>query len=168
MTVSRETRGIIMRAIEHVSQEPGVIGRGHYDKACWLDRVIAHMNAEQPIAAADASLGCVTEYYAQRIEEYIRTTRDAEIENLRGIEALRRNVRQQQRIVQVHTENGDYLTKRLRDCTAAELDTLARQYEKSAAADSRRATYYRSLAQQMRLFGLAEGLPLSKALDQQA
>jgi hypothetical protein len=36
--------------------------------------------------------------------------------------------------------------------------------EKSAAADTRRAGYYRVLARQMRLAGLAEQDPLSKLL----
>lgn len=164
MAVSKETRALVMRVIETASHAPGVIGKGHYDKRQWLVAVVAHMENQEPVAMQDAAQGCLAEYLAQRIEEYIRSTRDSAIENLREIDALRRDQRQQNRIVQVRMESGDHTAKKLKDCTPSELDVLAEQYEKSAAADTRRAGYYRVLARQMRLAGLAEQDPLSKLL----
>jgi hypothetical protein len=164
MAVGKETRALVMRVIEQASRAPGVIGKGHYDKRQWLVEVLGQLKTDEPLAWQDAAQGCLAEYLAQRIEEYIRSTRDAAIENLRALDALRCDQRQQNRIVQVRMENGEHAAKKLKDCTPSELDVLAEQYEKSAAADTRRAGYYRVLARQMRLAGLAEQDPLSKLL----
>lgn len=56
------------------------------------------------------------------------------------------------------------VTELVKTCPPLELDTLAEQYERSSAADARRARFCRLLAQQMRLAGLADDAPLTRLL----
>lgn len=163
MAVSKETRAIVMRAIATLADE-AVNGTG-IDKPLWRRLLIAHMDKQEPEAAKELAAAVLEPWYAERIEDYIRGSRDAGIENLTELEQVKRRLRKLQTIVQIKGQNGQYVAKKIQACTPIEHDTLAEQYEKSGAADLRRAKFHRFVAQQMRLAGLAENDPLSKLLS---
>lgn len=162
MSIRPELRAIVMRAIEKIGQQ--VVTPLGYDKAAWRARVMDHMATDEPEARAEVAADCETVWYGQRIDEYIRHSRDAAVETVRDIDALKRALKAENRIVQIRAEDGSFVAKRLTDCTATEHDQIADQYEKSSASDARRARFHRLLARQMRLAGLAETDTLAKLL----
>lgn len=165
MSVSPEARRVVMGAIAHVRHtDRSIVQRAEFDTTRWLRRLQAYLHEEEPFVEQEVATGSSEDYLQQRINEYIRSGRDAEVENLRALDGLRKSVKQQQRIVQIRNDDGDYIAKELQFCSPRELDALASQYEASARADMRRGRFYRDLAQQARLLGLGETAQLARLL----
>ena len=155
-------RAIAMRMIAVIGEE--IVEPSGYDKEQWLTLVARRMKADEPVADAVIKTASATAVYRSLIEQYIRSSKNAAIENLTDLERIKARLRQEHQIVQVKGADGAYVAKPLKACSALELDTLAEQYERSAASDTRRARFCRLLARQMRLAGLADSDPLSKLI----
>lgn len=155
-------RAIAMRTIEEVGAE--VVKSSGYDKRVWLALVMKRMQEAEPVADAVIRTDAAGAVYRGLIEQYIRASKNAAVENLTDLEKIKARLRSENQIVQVKGADGVHVAKPLKACSALELDTLAEQYERSAASDMRRARFCRLLAQQMRLAGLADADPLSKLI----
>jgi len=101
------------------------------------------------------------------LRRFIRSSRDARIEHIREIGKIARAAARSQRIEQIALESGEYVAKRIVDCTRQELRILAEQYEKRALSMSRRAMFYRRIDHQLALAGLGEAETLQDWIGQQ-
>lgn len=155
-------RSIAMRVIEAVGAQ--IVQSSGYDKSAWLALVAKRMKDDEPVADSVIRTDAAGAVYRSLIEQYIRGSKSAAVENLTDLERIKAKLRTENQIVQVKGADGAYAAKPIKTCTALELDTLAEQYERSSAADARRARFCRLLAQQMRLAGLADADPLSKLI----
>lgn len=155
-------RAIAIRMIASVADE--IVRPAGYDKRAWLTLVIQRMQQTEPLADSVIRTDAAGDVYRGLIEQYIRGSKNAAVENLTDLEKIRARLRNQEQIVQVKGADGVHVAKPLKACTALELDTLAEQYERSSASDARRARFCRLLAQQMRLAGLADSDPLSRLI----
>lgn len=151
-----------MRMIAAIGEE--IVQSSGYDKERWLSLVSERMATHETVADAVIRTASATGVYRSLIDQYIRSSKNAAVENLTDLDRIKARLRQEHQIVQVKGADGTYVAKPLKACSALELDTLAEQYERSAASDMRRARFCRLLARQMRLAGLADADPLSKLI----
>ena len=97
---------------------------------------------------------------------YIRASRDPRIEQVRELDRIARAANRSQRIEQIEIEPGQYVAKRVVDCTRRELRILARQYDRRAESMIRRASFYRRIEQQLELAGMDDGQSMQDWLRQ--
>lgn len=161
MGIRPEVSSIVSQAVAALADAPCVVTPAGIDKQRWLLELTRHMQANEPHAHAEIVAATLEPWYRARVEDFIRGSKHVAIESLTEWTAIAKRLREERAIVQVQLESGKFLTKRLVDCTVEQLEQLARQYESGSAALSRRAQFYRRLAQQMRLEGLRETAPLS-------
>lgn len=155
-------RSIAMRMIEMVGAE--IVKSSGYDKAAWLWLVSERMQTQEPIADAVIRTEAASGVYRSLIEQYIRSSKSAAVENLTDLEKIKATLRAGNAVVQIKGADGAYAAKPLKACTPLDMDVLAEQYERSSAADARRGRFYRMVAQQMRLAGLGEQATVSQLL----
>jgi hypothetical protein len=162
MAIPNEARSIAMRAIARISER--VTTSSGLNKERWLQVLERYMAIIEPMADKTVKAGASRDYYHDLIEQYIRNSKDAAVENLNDLDKIKRQLRKRDQIVQIKDVTGRYVAKKMSACSPLELDTLAEQYERSSAADARRARFCRLLARQMRLAGLDDRAPLSELL----
>lgn len=164
MVISKEARAIALRVCEALAAEPSIVKSSGIDKARWKTMLAQRMKRDERVADRVIGNGARQAYYDAIVEYRIRFSKDAAVENLRDLEAIKRALKEQSQMVQVHTQTGGYAAKMLKACTPLELDTLAEYHRQKEQGHGRRASFYERLAFQMRLAGLAEDDPLSKLL----
>ena len=80
---------------------------------------------------------------------------------------IARQAKRSQRIEQIEIEPGQYVAKRVLDCSRRELLLLAAQYERKGRGMLRRAAFYRTLEAQLKLAGIDEAESLGDWMAQQ-
>lgn len=162
--VGRDVRALLFAEIDKVAGEPRVLMSWGIDKDRWVRTVLIRMKRYQRCAFDEIAATCVAEYFKQRVAEFIRSSRDAAVENLTDVEEIKKSVKRSKRVVEVKQSDGSYVSKRESQCTPSELEVLADFHEGLGETHRRRASHYRLMAKQMRLAGFAETDPLSKYL----
>lgn len=99
---------------------------------------------------------------------FIRASRHPAIEQHKELARIARAAQRSLRIEQIEIEPGQYIAKRVLDCSRRELLLLAGQYETKARGMLRRAAFYRTLERQLALAGIDESETLRDWIDQQA
>lgn len=156
LPISPSVKRVVMAAVHHVrSNDRSIVKRAEFDPIRWRQQVRRHLDQNDPVVVRELELGSSEAYIATCVDEYVRSSRDPELDNIRALDDVRKNVRRQRQIVRVHDIHG-YTDKELRHCTPRDLDALKSQYEKSGRADLRRSKFYGDLAQQVRQLGLGE------------
>jgi len=97
----------------------------------------------------------------------IRSSRHPAIEFQRELARIARAAKRSTRIEQIEIAPGEYVAKRVIDCSRRELLLLAAQYERKARGMSRRAAFYRALEEQLRLAGIDDSETLQHWIDRQ-
>ena len=166
MRITREIKAIVSGIIDAVSREAGVVNSHGIDEHRWRRRVWRRMERDQPHAHAAVEAGAAEDWYALRIAEHIRRSRDTEIENLRDwkeqLDRLRGGAADE--VLRIRVGQNEYVAKRLRDCTTAECLPVGEQYMESSRDLARRGRFLLEVGRQMRLAGLGEDDPLSVLL----
>jgi hypothetical protein len=163
--ISQQSHRIILAAVGTVRKtDPTIVRRAEFDAVRWRKAVRKHLDQYDPVVVKELEAGSSEAYIGSCVDEYIRNSRDPEIDNIRALDDVRKNVKRQRQIVRIHNSDGSYSTKEVRHCTPRDLDALKSQYEKSGRADLRRSKWFGDLAQQVRQLGLGETEQLKKLL----
>lgn len=164
MPISKEARSIALRVCDALARDDTIVKAAGIDKKKWKAALAARMKRDEKHADRAIGNGSKQAYYDAIVEYRIRFSKDAAVENLRDLDAIKRALKEQSQMVQVHTQTGEWAAKMLKTCTPLELDTVAEYHRQKERGHGRRAAFYERLAFQMRLAGLADDDPLSKLL----
>lgn len=126
------------------------------DRDGWLSAADARFEAANAGAVPFLEREAVAALKRQVQDEFIRSSRDPRIERERELSAVVRAASRGARIEQIEIEPGQYVPKRVLDCSRRELRLLAEQYERRARGMWRRAEFYRRVERQLALAGLAD------------
>ena len=137
------------------------------DRSGWLADADEHFAARNGAAVPFLEREAIAVLKRSYQDEFIRRSRDPRVEKEKNLSRIARAAARSTRIEQIEIEPGQYIAKRVVDCTRRELVLLARQYERRARGMWRRATFYRTINHQLELFGMEEYETLQNWLDQQ-
>lgn len=98
---------------------------------------------------------------------FIRSSRHPAIEAHKDLGRIARAAKRSMRIEQIEIEPGQFVAKRVIDCSRRELLLLAEQYERKGRGMLRRAAFYRTLESQLALAGIREAETLGDWIAQQ-
>ncbi|HXT99502.1 MAG TPA: hypothetical protein VN903_00830 [Polyangia bacterium] len=98
---------------------------------------------------------------------FIRNSRHPAIEQHKELARIARAAGRSMRIEHIEIEPGQYIAKRVIDCSRRDLLVLAAQYETKARGMLRRAAFYRTLERQLALAGIEEFETLSDWIERQ-
>jgi formyltetrahydrofolate synthetase len=129
------------------------------DRDGWLNDADDHFQRQHspliPILERDA----IAAFKRQIQDEFIRKSRDPRIESERELTRIARAAQ---------IEPGQYIAKRVVDCSRRELRLLAEQYERRARGMLRRAAFYRTVDRQLDIAGINEHETLRDWISRQA
>jgi hypothetical protein len=138
------------------------------DRDGWLNDADDHFQRQHspliPILERDA----IAAFKRQIQDEFIRKSRDPRIESERELTRIARAAQRSSRIEQIEIEPGQYIAKRVVDCSRRELRLLAEQYERRARGMLRRAAFYRTVDRQLDIAGINEHETLRDWISRQA
>lgn len=164
MPISKEARSVAVGVCDALARDATIVKSSGIDKKKWKSALAARMKRDEKSADRVIGSGARQAYYDAIVEARIRLSKDAAVENLRDLDAMKKALKEQNQLVQIQGERGDYRAKPLKACTPVELDTLAEYHRRKERGHGRRASFYERLALQMRLAGLADDDPLSRLL----
>lgn len=164
--ISPQAHRIIMAAVGEVRKtDRSIVRRAEFDAIRWRKQVRKHLDQHEPVVVKELEAGSSDAYLGSCVDEYIRNSRDPELDNIRALDDVRKSAKRQRQIVSVQNNDGSYSHKEIRYCTPRDFDALKSQYEKSGRADLRRSKWFGDLAQQVRQLGLGETEQLKKLLS---
>jgi hypothetical protein len=135
------------------------------DRDGWLrdaDEHFMQRHAEAVPFLEREAIGALKRIYQ---DEFIRASRHTAIESENELSRIARAAGRSTRIEQIEIEPGQYVAKRVVDCSRRELRLLAEQYERRARGFMRRAAFYRTVEQQLAMSGIDEHQSLTDWIE---
>lgn len=138
------------------------------DQSAWLkDADDEFQRKHAPIIDALNAQALAERKRAEQLA-FIRSSRHPAIESKRDLERIARAAKRSNRIEQIEIQPGEYVAKRVIDCSRRELLLLAAQYERKGRGMMRRAAFYRAVEQQLALAGMDMAKSVQDWIDRQA
>lgn len=157
----------LFREALHTTVEQHVTRVG-IDQDAWLKAADVAFRKKNRARLKSLNAQAVAERKRAEQRAFIRSSRHPAIESQKELGRIARAAKRSMRIEQIEIEPGQYIAKRVVDCSRRELLLLADQYERKGRGLLRRAAFYRTIEAQLGLAGITESETLQDWIDQQA
>lgn len=137
------------------------------DQDAWLKEADAAFRKAHRKQLAALNAQAVADRKRDEQRAFIRNSRHPAIEQYKELGRIARAAKRSTRIEQIEIAPGEYVAKRVIDCSRRELLLLAAQYERKGRGMLRRAAFYRTLEEQLKLAGVGEAESLGDWIDRE-